>query len=209
MRLYFVRHGESDANVLRVFANRPGVHRLTEQGRRQAEALAESLTGTPFAAIYCSPILRAVQTAEIIAQRLALPYQIDDALREYDVGALEGQSDAASWAQYQAGFAAWMAGENWDCGIAGGESYEAIRARFLPFIRRLEAVYQDTDHNLLLIGHGGILSCMLPLLLANIDHAFCRTSRIPNTGYIMAELRGDRWIGMTWCEKALDSAPVG
>lgn len=85
MRLYFARHGESEANVQQVFSNRPGVHGLTETGRRQAEALAGNLRGIAFTELYCSPVLRAVQTAEIVASRLHLTYEIEDGLREYDV----------------------------------------------------------------------------------------------------------------------------
>ncbi|NTU83157.1 MAG: histidine phosphatase family protein [Chloroflexales bacterium] len=208
MRLYFARHGESEANVLRVFSNRPGLHGLTERGTYQAEALGASLAGVRFAAIYSSPIVRAVQTAAIVAQRLNLPYQLDDALCEYDVGALEGRSDEASWTRQQQVFHAWMAGQQWQRGVDGGESYDDIRARFLPFIRRLEQAYQGSD-NLLLIGHGGTFTCMLPLLLSNIDHAFCLTSRIPNTGYIVAERRSGTWIGVTWCGVPLSDAPGG
>lgn len=207
MQLYFARHGQSEANVQRVFANGLHSYGLTALGRRQAAELADTLAGVRFAALYCSPILRAVQTAQIVGERLGLPYQIDDALREYDVGALEGLSDAASWAHYEEILASWLAGARWDEGTAGGESYNAIWARFRPLISRLEAAYEGAGAPLLLIGHGGLFTCMLPLLLANVDHAFCAANRIPNTGAIVATLRAGRWYGTSWCGQPLEAAP--
>ena len=72
MRLYFVRHGQSEANVQMVISNRDLFHPLTELGRQQAEALAQSLAEVPVAAIYSSPIVRAAQTAQIVAARHGL-----------------------------------------------------------------------------------------------------------------------------------------
>ena len=52
MRLYFVRHGESEANLLQEFSNRGLKHGLTPTGVRQATALAEALRGLQVAKIY-------------------------------------------------------------------------------------------------------------------------------------------------------------
>jgi broad specificity phosphatase PhoE len=91
MKIYFARHGESEANVGQVFWNGIEGYGLTERGRGQAEQLADRLAGVRFVALYCSPILRAVQTAQIVGARLGLLYEVADALREYNVGLLEGQ----------------------------------------------------------------------------------------------------------------------
>jgi broad specificity phosphatase PhoE len=73
---------------------------LTDAGRAQVERLAEQLAGVPFGAFYGSPVLRARLSAEILSARLGLDYVIAPALTEYDVGELEGRSDAASWQRY-------------------------------------------------------------------------------------------------------------
>jgi len=70
VKLYFARHGESEANVQRIFWNQPEGYGLTDKGRAQAKALADALAGIQFAALYCSPVLRAVQTAQIVGRRL-------------------------------------------------------------------------------------------------------------------------------------------
>ena len=116
MRLYFARHGQSVANVLRVISNRDAPpHPLTDLGRQQAATLADSLSSRPIAAIFTSPLLRAVQTAEILSARLGVPFQTTDALREYDLGVLEGTTGEATWARYAAYRADWQQGRLESC----------------------------------------------------------------------------------------------
>jgi len=199
MRLYISRHGESEANVQQIYSNGLGVHGLTEVGRQQAAELAEHLRGTPFAALYCSPVLRAVQTAAIVAEQLGLTYQIEDGLREYDVGVLEGRTyDQETDRIYWEVTRQWMVEMNWDARIEGGESCNDIAARFMPFIRRLEGQYGQTEANLLLISHGGTLRCMLPLLLSNVDHAYALTASFGYASCIVAERQGGEWVCLRW-----------
>jgi broad specificity phosphatase PhoE len=205
VQLYFARHGESEANVQRIFWDQPHGYGLTEKGRGQARALAESLADVEIAALYCSPILRAAQTAQIVGRRLGLMPEIEDALRERDVGILEGQKIGPEnlslcWQVTQQ----WMVHGNHDARIEGGESHTDIAARFMSFIRRLEELYRDTDANVLLISHGITLATMLPGLLSNVDWAFV-TSRPPFDGsfYVIAELRDGEWVCLRWGEDVL------
>ncbi len=199
MRLYFSRHGESEANVQQIYSNGLGVHGLTEVGRQQAAELAEHLRGIPFAALYCSPVLRAVETAAIVAQELGLTYQIEDGLREYDVGVLEGRTyDRETDRIYWEVTRQWMVEMNWEARIEGGESCNDIAARFMPFIRRLEGQYGGTGANVLLVSHGGTLRCMLPLLLCNVDHAYALNASFGYASAIVAERRDGRWVCLRW-----------
>jgi probable phosphoglycerate mutase len=128
MQLYFVRHGESEANVRQVFSNsdRDTAFGLTDVGQAQVEGLAGRLAGIPFAAFYCSPVLRARQSADIVSARLGIDYVVTPAIAEYDVGELEGKSDAASWQRYYAVRQAWFRDKEWTARIEGGESFEDI-----------------------------------------------------------------------------------
>lgn len=81
MKLYFARHGESEANLLHEFSNRGLKHGLTEEGRQQAATLAGKLEGISVAKLFSSPLLRAIQTAQILADEPGVPYEITDALR--------------------------------------------------------------------------------------------------------------------------------
>ena len=190
---------ESVANTLRVISNRHVPHPLTEVGRQQAAELAAALAGVSWAGLYASPILRAVQTAEILAAAFNLPIQIADALREPDCGELEGRSDEAAWDEHQRVMVDWLLHEKFDSRIAGGESYWDVRARFVPFIGQLITQHAHTAHNLLLIAHGSLLYMMLPEVLSNIDLAFAREQPMPNTAVIVAEQREGGLTCVEWC----------
>jgi broad specificity phosphatase PhoE len=199
MRLYFVRHGESEANVLREVSNRDFKHPLTEKGREQSLALARSLQGMPVARLFTSPLMRAVQTAEILTEALGVTYAISDALREYDCGILEGRSDDECWRLHAAQREAWLTDHLWDQRLEEGESFNDIRDRFVPFIEALSQRYAETPDNLLLVGHGGTYGCMLPLILENVGFDVLAERGFPNTGAVVAEWTGNGLTCLSWC----------
>ncbi|MGH9202292.1 MAG: histidine phosphatase family protein [Vicinamibacterales bacterium] len=85
MRLLLVRHAESQGNFeLRLQGRRE--FPLTAKGIQQAEALVSRLAAEPLAAIYSSPIGRAMQTAEIIAAKTGLDVTGEPGIQEYDFG---------------------------------------------------------------------------------------------------------------------------
>ena len=196
--MLFVRHGESEANVLNVFSNRGLKYGLTEKGRAQAVSLAKKLEGFSVARIFSSPLLRAVQTAEILADRLGVSYEAVDALREYDCGVLEGRSDAAGWAEYERVLEEWIYHQSWESRIEGGESFIEIKDRFVPFIEHLLEEYGDSSQYLVLIGHGGLYRCMLPLVLENVDIEFAMQHSLSNTGYVKAEMKDGKLFCVEW-----------
>jgi probable phosphoglycerate mutase len=201
MRLYFARHGESEANTQQIFWNRPEGYGLTDKGREQACVLADNLGGVEFAALYCSPVLRAVQTAGIVGQRLGLVPEVADGLCEWDVGILDGQRyTPETEGLHRQVTEQWLIHGNYDARIEGGESYNDIVARFMPLIEQIETTYGGTDANVLLISHGGALTNMLPLLLSNVDRDLALTWRTPYATPIVAELRDGEWVALRWGE---------
>jgi probable phosphoglycerate mutase len=86
---YFLRHGETEANVARLISGGREVD-LTARGREQAREAALVLGAEPISAIYSSPLRRARETAEPIAAALRLPVSIIAELAERGRGALEG-----------------------------------------------------------------------------------------------------------------------
>jgi probable phosphoglycerate mutase len=185
MKLLFIRHGESTANVLREFANSNNNHPLTERGVAQAQALATRLAGLEVEKVYTSPVLRAVQTATIVAESLPAPLEITEALREWNVGIYEGTTDPVGWELHRQVMADWMFHGKPESKMPGGENFLEIKARFVPFIDKL--VQEGGDQTLVLVGHGGLYSTMLPLVLANIDYAFVLAQDWPYTLTITVE----------------------
>ena len=195
MKLYFVRHGESEANVQHVISNRESPFGLTERGRGQARTLADRLKDIPFTAIFSSPILRARETAEILSQAFSLEYQVTEALREYDCGILEEKADEESWRLHRHYYDEWTLHHNYTNKPEGGESFLEIKDRFLPFI---ESFKHESDDHILLIGHGGLFHLMLPLVLTNIDNDFVSLHGIGYTECVIAELQDERFVCRQW-----------
>lgn len=200
MHLYFTRHGESEANILREISNRGYRHGLTEKGRRQAVELAEKMGNLGVTFLYTSPLQRAVETAQILSQALGIPYEVTDALREFDCGIAEGRADAEAWALWKSDWVEWFERGNLAYRIQGGESYLDIQARFVPFIERLVAEKGQSNESLVLIGHGGTFACMLKSVLVIPRLADLPAELpFPNTGYVLAETRPEGLVCLEWC----------
>jgi probable phosphoglycerate mutase len=204
MKIYFTRHGESEANVQKVFWNQPEEYGLTEIGREQARTLAGSLANIVFTALYCSPVLRAVQTAEIVGKRLHLVPVVAEALQEWDVGIIEGEGyNQETQGLHWYVTSQWLKHGNYEARIEGGESFNDIASRFLPFIDELRKSYDCTDVNLLLVSHGGTLSCMLPLICSNISNEFSLSQGLSYAKPVVTELRDGEWVCLRWGEEIL------
>jgi len=89
-QVYLIRHGQSEGNAegrAQGWLDSP----LSERGRQQALCLAQRLSTTAeFAALFTSTLMRAVQTAHIIGDRLNCPLNFEDDLREYNMGPVTG-----------------------------------------------------------------------------------------------------------------------
>jgi broad specificity phosphatase PhoE len=203
LRFYFARHGESVANLLHVFSNQPGKHPLTEQGQQQAKDLAQRMTSLGLLAIYSSPVLRALQTAQIVQQVVGVPLHISDALREYSVGSFEDTDNEENWHIFFDRMHEWMEGRNRQLAVGGGENFFDLRNRFVPFVEGLKAKFAHQEGGLLLVGHGGTFRCMLPLVLSNLSFDWIRQTRFANGEVVTAELRAGNLVGLTWGDQLL------
>jgi broad specificity phosphatase PhoE len=136
--MYLLRHGATANNlaqppVLQGRKQNPG---LSPEGQRQAEAAAGALADRSIAAVYSSPMVRAVETAEYFARDRALTPQTVDALIEVDVGRWEGRdwneiaaSEPDAYRQFMEDPAAH--------GYSGGESLGEVSERVLPAMSSL------------------------------------------------------------------------
>lgn len=89
MRLYIIRHGETEWNVLRRFQGRSDIP-LNEEGRRLARITSEALGQVPFTRIYTSPLKRAYETAMIIKGARDIPVIVESRIIEISFGEYEG-----------------------------------------------------------------------------------------------------------------------
>ncbi|HEU4655908.1 MAG TPA: histidine phosphatase family protein [Capillimicrobium sp.] len=154
--ILLARHGETPYNAERRFQGQGDVP-LNERGVQQARELAELAKAEPLAALYASPILRARQTAEIVAEAVGLEPRYDARFAEHDVGEWQDrlfddvERDAPElWARWQAG------GEDWR--FPGGESLGEQQERV---IAALVDVTQAGELPALVVCHRGVIRSAL------------------------------------------------
>lgn len=205
----FVRHGESEANVKRVFANRvDSAADLTQTGFAEAKALADALKSFRVTHVFTSPLARARRTATLIAGALGVSCTSDDALREYDVGDFEGESydeeGVWRWRRYEDVERSWREGRR-HVSLPGGESLTDLEARFLPLMDILTARH-TSDDVLALVGHGGLYRAMLPRLFANVSPEYAWAHQLGHGDVVAAEYEHALWHCVQW---ASESFPRG
>ena len=89
MKIYMMRHGETDWNIIKRLQGRSDIP-LNEEGRRLARVTAEALADIPFTRIYTSPLLRAKETAMIIKGNRDIPVIEEERIQEISFGVYEG-----------------------------------------------------------------------------------------------------------------------
>ena len=160
-RLYLVRHGATQLTAEDRFSGAVGVD-LSEEGRDQARRLAERLARHRFSAVYCSPLSRTVETAQILAKPHGLPPVHRDGLREISHGRWEGLTRREVEERFSDEYAAWEA-DPFTFAPEGGESGISVLARALPVIRRIVATH--AGKMVLVVSHKATLRLLLSSLL--------------------------------------------
>jgi len=145
MRLFLVRHGETEANAVRV-VQRPEVP-LSPRGRAQAERLARRLAETGVARILTSDLRRAAETAERVAEAAGAPLELEPLLRERDYGEIRGRPYAELEREGVSIFAPGYA-------PPGGETWEAFFARVERAWARIREVAARTPGSVAVVTHG-------------------------------------------------------
>lgn len=145
--LVLVRHGETDWNLAGRIQGTTDIP-LNDTGRRQARLAAGRLDGQRFDAVVTSPMLRAAESAQIIAGELGLPDPEPIAeLRERSYGAAEGLERGEIGRRFPSG------------SIPGRERRSAVVARVLPVLRALSARAERGTY--LVVTHGGVIGSVM------------------------------------------------
>ena len=156
MLLLLVRHGVTQYNTDRVFMGHDPVP-LSPTGREQIGRLAERLSASPPTRIVSSDILRARESADIIASRLGLPVETHVALREVDVGSAKGVSYADAAERWPEVFMPHGEGR-----FPQGESFAEVADRATAHLR--SDIVTDPGR-VLVVTHGGVVRGVAARLL--------------------------------------------
>lgn len=185
MKLYLIRHGQSETNLARKFTGWSQVD-LTEKGVEDAHRIRPVLENVKFDKIFSSDLVRAMQTAEA-----AIPgctYEITPLLREIKMGSLEMQpiADVLPAMKEQNADAVGYA-------MFGGESFAEFGARVREFLDMVKTL--DCE-NVAAFTHGGLLTTMLCIVLRTVLRQ--GTVCCENCTVAVLELRDDNWRLHSW-----------
>ncbi len=144
MRLYVLRHGQTDVNLMGLI-NARNDEDLNETGIRQAEEMGDRLQEVDYGLIISSPSTRAVHTAEIV-NRAGVPVLTDDALLERDFGPYtKAPIDSMNREEM------WKLDPEKE--LEGAETVREMTERIYRFLDSLKERYPDK--NIVLVTHGG------------------------------------------------------
>ncbi len=150
MKVYIVRHGQTDWNVQHKAQGRSDIP-LNETGRRQAEELRDKIKDIKFDAVYASPLKRARETAEIATDG---EYKIvfDDRLMERSFGDFEGKE-----------ISSWLEATGYDIGdlklntnVGNIEPVCDVLARTKAVLDDIKTKH-DNDKVILIVAHGQVV----------------------------------------------------
>ena len=193
--ILLVRHGESTDNVGRRLGSLGPGAPLTDRGRAQASALALRLASRNVAAVYVSPLLRARQTAEILAATLEGGISTRDELREIGLGLTEGSTAESDIARVGAQYLRWLSGHLTE-GLDGDESGSDVVARMSATLATLASAHPGGT--VVAVSHGGAIGLVVSMLADNVTDDYAMTHPLANCGVAEIVHSDGRWTLRSW-----------
>lgn len=195
MKIYLVRHGETDVNrilnhgVTGPMHNEPVTFKegdntnvpLNIYGRKHAQDAVSHLPDH-IDVMYRSPLLRVEETAEIIAKAKDFPIdtiQVRPELAEYHAGSLEGLSEPKKLEVV--GEKSWGSGlhSNFDYSKWGGDSWKTIYDRMDSLLKEIKETNAD-DKVIVIVTSGGVIRMTYKILLSDRAPEISKHIHIPN-----------------------------
>jgi broad specificity phosphatase PhoE len=171
---YFLRHGETHWNKSGTTQGQLDA-KLNETGIEQARRAAEALAGEPIERIVASPLSRALDTAEAVAERHGLSVETDPGLMECDLGRHQGGPHGAWLGDFFRG----------EYEPPGGETFDQFRARVWAAMQRAVAKGPNT----LIVAHGGLWIAARTYVAVEPD-----LPRLPNALPLHVTPEPGRWV---------------
>jgi broad specificity phosphatase PhoE len=160
-RIYLVRHGATQLTAEDRFSGAVGVD-LSDDGRWQCARLGERLHRQGVDAIYCSPLSRTVESANIIGSRCGFEPKTSDGLREISHGRWEGLTRREVEERYREEYVSWEE-DPFTFAPEGAESGVAVLARALPAVRQI--VTSHKEQRSVVVSHKATIRLLLCALL--------------------------------------------
>ncbi len=161
MKLWLVRHGQTQANVDGLYSGISETS-LTEKGIVQAETVGNMLNKVAFDKVLCSELSRAQHTTQLILQQRNVPVVTEPRLNEMNFGDWEMRHHRDLQHQDAENYAAWC--NDWQNVVPkNGEGFQVFSQRVCEFATSLSLL--PTQQNILIVSHQGVLSLLIATLL--------------------------------------------
>ena len=162
--LYIIRHGITDWNIKHKLQGQTDVP-LNDEGRAMAEEAHFEYRDINFDICFCSPLIRAVQTAEILLRVRDIPVYYDERLKEMCFGIYEGVENIFGIPDCPVNIF-FKTPEKYTDPPEGAESISELMARTAEFLRERVEPELDRGRDVLIVGHGAMNSA----IVCNVNH---------------------------------------
>lgn len=160
MEIYLMRHGETDWNKAKRIQGSADIP-LNDYGVELAVLTAKGLADTVFDRVYTSPLIRAKETARIVAGNRDIPILEDDRLREMGFGSQEG-ADIADSASDETSVLFHFLNQPEKYKALDGESFSEVDKRVESFVQEVLIPGEGMGWSRVLItAHGALIRCFL------------------------------------------------
>jgi probable phosphoglycerate mutase len=161
--MILMRHGQADNNVNRILVGRHIESHLTEYGKHQVLDTAKYLGEISIDKVLVSPVVRTIETAEIVCAYLGLDYQIDERLYEIELGRLVGMNYEEIISKYGNLFLEFYTENEAALTPYGVESFASIKQRIKNILDEMAETY--SDRNVLMISHLDPIKAAIAIIL--------------------------------------------
>ena len=189
MKLYFIRHGETVWNTQAKLQGKSDIP-LNEKGVALARVTGEALADVPFAAIYSSPLKRALQTAQLVAGDRDVPIVTDRRLEEIGFGSWEGLSCHKDHYEIPSdSFQDFFLDPFGYQPPAQGETVRHVCGRTADFLEELIRKMGKEESNVLISCHGCTLRALMNYFYQDYTAGFWRGHVPPNCSVSIVEVK--------------------
>jgi probable phosphoglycerate mutase len=157
--LYIMRHGKTDWNVRHKLQGRTDIP-LNEEGRTMVEKSANEYKDVHFDICYCSPLIRAKETAQIVLKDRDIPIIEDKRLVEMSFGAYEGTENSFAIPDCPINIL-FQHPERYTASIGNAETFEELYHRTREFLNEIIYPQLQQGKDILIVGHGAMNSSIV------------------------------------------------
>lgn len=157
--LYIMRHGKTEWNALHKLQGRTDIP-LNDEGKLMARQACEKYKELNIDVCYCSPLVRAVETAQIVLKNRKIPIIEDKRLCEMSFGEYEGIENSLAIPDCPINVI-FNQPEKYIESVGGSETFEQLFARTGSFLKEVVEPQVQAGKDILIVGHGAMNSAII------------------------------------------------